>query len=174
MLYKFICEKNELFFALWAFTWHLWLQFSGPGKYYFHSVTSSLRGTIIISIKRSMAEDGSWTLHDHQCPAACTNTSTYTRSRHSRSNSCSQPPMLYSASRTSGAQTQHPVRNEPAVNGHCWKVWLACFFSKGREKKKQILRAYSTAASVVRWTRADGLFFPCMACLAGFPQIFFF
>lgn len=83
-------------------------------------------------------------------------------------------PCCTCVGRTSGAQTQHSVRNEPAVNGHCWKVWLTCFFSKGREKRKQTLRAYLAAASVVRWTRADGLFFPCMACLAGFPQISFF
>lgn len=84
-------------------------------------------------------------------------------------------PCCTCAGRTSGAQTQHPVRNEPAVNGHCWKVWLACFFSKGREKKKKtdfeglFCSSVSRKMDQGRWT-----LLPLHGLVGWFPTDLFF
>lgn len=69
--------KKWVIFVLWVFMWHLWLQFSALVWYYFLSAPFSPRGTITISIKRNIAENCSWVLHECWCPAASASASTY-------------------------------------------------------------------------------------------------
>lgn len=70
-----------------------------------------------------------------------------------------------------GAQTPYLASTKLAVNWHHRKVCLACFVSTGMEKKLA-LEVFHLAMTGMRWTGAEGLFSPCMAGLAGFPQAF--
>lgn len=132
--------KNELFFALWAFMCHLWLQFQALDKHYFRRDPSGHRGTILIPLRRSMAErDGSWTLHEYWCRADWRHWHlsvwgpSAARTRLPSSLFC-----CTCASWRSGALAQHPGSSDSTVHGHCRRAWLAAFFSRGRERNQPL------------------------------------